>query len=193
MSAVIRTYLEMTSAADLRPALSADPRVRVERLEDCPASFYRYLYTEVGRRYQWWDRIEWTDDDIRAYLASPDVSLWLITYGGAPAGYFELRRHTDESTEIVYLGLLQEYISRGLGKHLVSVAAERAWAQGARRVWLHTCTLDDPAALPNYLKRGFRIVRQEPYCPPEPPPSGGPAAEPLRKPDLPPGPVSTEE
>jgi hypothetical protein len=30
-------------------------------------------------------------------------------------------------------------------------------------VWLHTCTLDHPAALPNYLKRGFRSTRQEEY------------------------------
>jgi hypothetical protein len=26
-------------------------------------------------------------------------------------------------------------------------------------VWLHTCTLDSPAALPNYLARGFEVVR----------------------------------
>ena len=25
------------------------------------------------------------------------------------------------------------------------------------RVWLHTCDLDHPAALPNYLKAGFEI------------------------------------
>jgi len=30
-----------------------------------------------------------------------------------------------------------------------------AWAWGAAYVWLHTCTLDAPAALPNYLARGF--------------------------------------
>jgi len=31
------------------------------------------------------------------------------------------------------------------------------------RVWLHTCTLDDPAALPNYVARGFRPFREERY------------------------------
>jgi hypothetical protein len=30
-------------------------------------------------------------------------------------------------------------------------------------VWLHTSTLDHPAALPNYLKRGFKQVRTEVY------------------------------
>ena len=42
-------------------------------------------------------------------------------------------------------------------------AARKAFALGASRVWLHTCTLDDPAALPNYEARGFRKTRQETY------------------------------
>jgi hypothetical protein len=32
---------------------------------------------------------------------------------------------------------------------------------GASRVWLHTCSLDGPAALPAYQARGFRIFREE--------------------------------
>jgi len=34
---------------------------------------------------------------------------------------------------------------------------------GAESVWLHTCTPDDPAAMPNYLKRGFRPFKTEVY------------------------------
>jgi len=32
---------------------------------------------------------------------------------------------------------------------------------GPKRVWLHTCTLDHPAALPNYQKAGFAIYKEE--------------------------------
>ena len=52
----------MTAAADLRPARSPDTAARVERVEGCPASFYRYLYAEVGRAYRWVDRVAWTDE-----------------------------------------------------------------------------------------------------------------------------------
>jgi hypothetical protein len=38
-----------------------------------------------------------------------------------------------------------------------------AWAGQPTRVWLHTCTLDHPNALPNYVRRGFRPVREEVY------------------------------
>lgn len=160
---VIRTHLEMNSPSELVPGKRDDPRIRIERVEDCPASFFRYLYAEVGRRYCWTDRLAWSDDEIRAYLARPEITFWLMSYAGAPAGYFELEHHADGSVQIVYFGLLQEFISLGFGKHLLTVAVEQAWALGATRVWLHTCTLDDPAALPNYLKRGFRMVRQETY------------------------------
>lgn len=86
-----------------------------------------------------------------------------MTYDGETAGYFELRKCEDGSVEIAYFGLLPAFIGRGLGKHLLTCATEQAWAVGANRVWLHTCTLDDPAAKPNYLKRGFRPFKTEEY------------------------------
>ena len=92
----------------------------------------------------------------------PAVSLWVMTVANAPAGYFELRQEGDGSVEIAYFGLLPEFVGRGLGGHLLSVAVERAFESGARRIWLHTCTKDNPAALPNYLKRGFVPFRTEP-------------------------------
>jgi GNAT superfamily N-acetyltransferase len=160
---VTRTYLEMTSAGAFRPAPSADPWLRVERVSDCPASFYRYLYREVGSRYHWTDRRDWSDGRIVEHLADPWVTLWVLYRAGSPAGYFELAADGDGSTEIAYFGLLPEFTGQNLGKHLLSVAVERAWAGGASRVWLHTCTLDSPAALPNYLKRGFTPYKEERY------------------------------
>jgi ribosomal protein S18 acetylase RimI-like enzyme len=161
--AVTRTYLEMTRPEELQKARTADPSVQVERALACPASFFRFLYAEVGRRYHWVDRLPWTDEQLRARLEDPDVSLFVLRVAGSPAGYFELERHDDGAVEVAYLGLLPEFLGRGLGKHLLTVAVETAWSMGAPRLWLHTCTLDDPAALPNYEARGFRRWKQEVY------------------------------
>jgi GNAT superfamily N-acetyltransferase len=160
---VVRTYLQMESESGLNPGESPRPGLRIERMAACPGSFFRYLYAEVGRRYHWVDRLVWTDDQVSSYLQDPTVSIWLLTTGGAPAGYFELKRHEDASVEIAYFGLLPEFIGQGLGKHLLTVAAREAWRFGPRRVWLHTCTLDDPAALPNYQARGFVPFKTETY------------------------------
>jgi GNAT superfamily N-acetyltransferase len=159
---VLRTYLEMTSPSDLKPEGRAGPDVRLEQVRDCPWHFYRYLYVEVGRQYHWHDRLEWTEAEFRDWLAGPST-IWLLSVAGSPAGYFELRGHDDGSSEIAYFGLLPEFVGRGLGKFLLTRAVEEAWRQQPTRVWLHTCTLDHPGALPNYLSRGFRTVREETY------------------------------
>ena len=79
---------------------------------------------------------------------------------GASAGYFELQRQ-DGGVEIVYFGLSPSFIGQGIGGWLLGRAVEEAWAMGARRVWLHTCTLDSERALPNYKARGFREFRTQ--------------------------------
>src|ERR1700682_5532081 len=140
---VTRTSLEMRALSELQGARSDDPRIRIQQMLQCPASLFRYLYVEVGRNYHWIDRLPWTDEDITRHLQQPENSLWLMTYDDETAGYFELRKCEDGSIEIAYFGLLQDFLGRGLGKHLLTCATEQAWAHGANRVWLHTCTLDD--------------------------------------------------
>jgi GNAT superfamily N-acetyltransferase len=160
---VTRTYLEMQSPEELRAAETPRPAPNVERLHGCSVDLFRSLYQEVGRAYRWTDRLGWSDQTISDYLQTPGVSIWLMSWEDSPAGYFELVEHPDDSVEIAYFGLLPDFIGRGWGKYLLTRAVESAWQLGPRRVWLHTCTLDHPAALPNYLKRGFRPVRQEVY------------------------------
>jgi GNAT superfamily N-acetyltransferase len=160
---VTRTYLQITDPQAFNPTFVETEQIRIDQVKNCPASFHRYLYREVGRFYHWTDRLGWTDEEIRAYLAQASLTLFVLYCEGAPAGYFELSKAADGATEIAYFGLLPEYLGKGLGKHLLSVAIDTAWKNGATRVWLHTCTLDDPAALPNYLKRGFKPFREEKY------------------------------
>ena len=160
---VTRTYLEMRASSELKAARSDDPSIKIEQQRDCPVELFRFLYREVGRNYFWIDRLPWSDEQITAYLEEPEVSLWVMTYDDDIAGYFELKKEPDGSTEVAYFGLMPQFIGRGLGKHLLTSAVQQAWADGARRVWLHTCTDDDPAALPNYLNRGFQPFRTETY------------------------------
>lgn len=160
---VTRTYLEMHSPEELRPAATPDPAPSIERMHQCSTELFRHLYAGVGREFRWTDRLAWSDGTVRRHLDNPAVSIWLMSSRGQPAGYFELREHEDDSVEIAYFGLLPDYIGRGWGKYLLTRAAQSAWEFGPKRVWLHTCTLDHPAALPNYLKRGFSSVREEVY------------------------------
>lgn len=158
-----RTYLEMKDRAQLLPAAPPQVEWRVDQMRDCAPEFWRFLYAEVGREYYWVDRLPWTIDEIRAYLADPSITVWLLSVSGSPAGYFELRKDPDRNVELVYFGLFRHFHGRGYGGHFLTEAVKRAWDLGARRVWVHTNTLDHPAALPNYIKRGFTVFKTENY------------------------------
>ncbi len=157
-----RTYLEMRTPSDLLHAPLPGADWRVERMRDCAPEFWRFLYAEVGRDYHWVDRLPWSIEEIQVYINDPAVSVWLLSVWSSPAGYFELR-HEGDDVELVYFGLLRHFHGRGLGGHLLTYAVQRAWETRARRVWVHTNTLDHPAALPNYLKRGFKVFKTEDY------------------------------
>ncbi len=97
-----------------------------------------------------------------AHLSRPEVTLLVLYLDGTPAGYAELvHGSAEEGTEVAYFGIFPQFHGRGLGKHLLSVAVQRAFDDGATRVWLSTRTTDGPYAIANYEARGFRLFRTE--------------------------------
>lgn len=155
-------YLEMTDPAELRPpAVPPPPGLRIEQARIPSPELNRFLYTAVGGDLFWVDRLGWSYGRWREYLDRPELETWVAYLDGTPAGYFELEWQPEGAVELAYFGLLPQLTGRGLGGALLTRAVERAWERGARRVWLHTCDLDSPAALPAYRARGFRVVREE--------------------------------
>ncbi|TDD58007.1 GNAT family N-acetyltransferase, partial [Actinomadura rubrisoli] len=123
-------------------------------LEPLAADRERDLTERVGTAYQWRTAI-WSDDEWAAYFAGPR-NAWVIKQD-EPVGIARYVTEADE-TEITTFGLLPEWIGRGIGGHALTLTLRKAWElnPAARRVWLHTSTLDHPNALPNYRKRGLR-------------------------------------
>jgi GNAT superfamily N-acetyltransferase len=161
---VTRTYLELADRAAFRPAtIDDDPLLRLARVPVMSVPLAQRLYREVGAAYHWEDRWAWSAAEWQAWVGAVGSGTWILTYDGEVAGFVELRTEPSGDVEIALMGLLQRFHGRGYGKHLLSKAVELGWAIGGRRVWLHTCTLDGPAALPNYLARGFTPYRTETY------------------------------
>jgi ribosomal protein S18 acetylase RimI-like enzyme len=160
---VVRTYLELHGQARFRPARIDDPELLLERVTNGAPELARRLYREVGEAFHWVDRLPWPDEMWEELFARPGYGLWVLRQKGEIAGYFELAADPEGSVEIAYFGLRPGFVGKGLGAHLLTGAVEEAFKVGARRVWLHTCTLDHPAALPNYRKRGFQEFKKETY------------------------------
>jgi GNAT superfamily N-acetyltransferase len=125
-------------------------------------AYYRFLYDGVGKEYHWHSRGRLTDAQLAAILGDPLNEVHVLHADGTPAGFVEFDRRVADEVEIVQFGLLPEFIGQGLGKWFLRWAIDRAWGYGPHRLWLHTCTLDHPAALPNYLKAGFTLSKEVP-------------------------------
>jgi GNAT superfamily N-acetyltransferase len=154
-------YLEMREPSALRAVPAPDPQAIVQRAEIPSPTLNRYLYTAVGGDWHWRDRLPWTYQRWLTYLDRPEVQTWLLLHRGTPAGYVELEKQAEDNVEIAYFGLLREFIGRKLGGYLLSRGLEQAWAMGARRVWVHTCSLDHPGALACYQRCGLSIYNIE--------------------------------
>jgi GNAT superfamily N-acetyltransferase len=143
-------------APPARPVEPAREETSVQRLIRPTLQQYRALYTEVGQDYQWVDRLLLADDQLRRILEDDRVEVYLLTVEGHAAGFAELDRRVGRDVELAYFGLLPAFIGQGLGQYFLAWILRQAWSHGPDRVWVHTCDLDHPAALPTYRRAGFR-------------------------------------
>ena len=150
----------MLHRQDLRAAACPRGDVRVECAALPSPELSRFLYTAVGGNWYWLDRLSWDYACWLEYLDRAAVHTWVLYVSGTPAGYIELEAQPDDNVEVAYFGLLPRFTAQRLGGYLLSEGVERAWEHGARRVWVHTCSLDGPTALANYQARGFRVYDQ---------------------------------
>ncbi len=161
MSIVTTTFLEMRSPHELRPKGCTDERFWIGECTVKQWPFNRFLYLAVGGPWAWTDQRGWTDEQWRAHAESDRLRTFAAYYDGSPAGYYELHLGDGSEIEIAYFGLLAAFFGRGLGGALLTSALREAWRLEPSRVWVHTCTLDHPAALQNYRARGMTVYRIE--------------------------------
>lgn len=124
-------------------------------------AYYRFLYNAVGKDYHWYNRGQLADAELAALIQDPRDEVHVLHVDGVPAGFAEVDRRQPGEIELVQFGLTGEFIGQGLGKYFLQWAIDKAWSYGPKRFWLHTCSLDHPAALPNYQKADFTIYNEE--------------------------------
>lgn len=154
-------HLEMTNREDFRPS-PAPVGFEVQLVDPPNPELNREFYNAVGAPWKWMDRLAWSKEDWKQCVRRDSLKTYVAQLKGEEVGYFELESQDGGDVEIVYFGLLPEYIGKNLGGPLLSVAVEAAWnLVGTRRVWVHTCTHDHQHALANYQKRGFKLFKTE--------------------------------
>lgn len=154
-------YLEMNAAEQLVEKPAVEDLIIIEA-EIKEFRFNKYLYSLIGESWQWVDKLNDSEMQWQAHVEREQLRTWVAYYQGTIAGYFELEIADNGDVEILYFGLAPKFIGQGFGGYLLSTAVKHAWQLcHAKRVWLHTCSLDHPRALATYQACGFRLYTQQ--------------------------------
>jgi GNAT superfamily N-acetyltransferase len=156
--AAIVTYLEMRERPTGEIPAS---RLRLVRIERPTPEDYRDLFRLVGAPWLWFSRLIMSDEKLAAIIQHAEVELFEVQdESGRAAGMLELDFREPAECELAFIGLVPELAGKGHGKWLLAEAVRRAWREGVKRVHVHTCSLDHPAALSAYRRAGFRPYKR---------------------------------
>ncbi len=152
--AAIVTHLEMRERP--RPAPIPPAPLRLVPWKAPAPDAYRALFRRVGEPWLWFSRLVMGDDALTAIIHDPAVAIFAVTDPrGVEVGLLELDFRSPPDCELAFFGLVPDLNGKGFGKWLMAQARAMAWRKDVERFWVHTCTLDSPAALGFYMKHGF--------------------------------------
>lgn len=154
------TSLQMNERPALRSAHRAQSWV-LRRVTHPAPDWYRDLFHRIGDDWLWFSRLELDDDALRSSIQNPQVEVYAFQAGSREEGLLELDFRVDTDCKLAFLGLTPPLLGQGAGRWLMNQALERAWSRPIKRFWLHTCTLDHPAALSFYTRTGFVAFRRQ--------------------------------
>jgi GNAT superfamily N-acetyltransferase len=152
------TYLELAPLPPPTTTQRKPPGLEVRPIAEPSTEWFRDIYRRVGEDRLWFSAAMMSDAQLAAELTAPETLILALERGGSAIGIAELRFGTGD-VEVVTFGVVPEAVGIGAAGMLMDVALSEAARSGTRRVWLHTCSFDHPAAIPFYLKRGFRAFK----------------------------------
>ena len=159
---IIRNYLEIKSIDKLLIIKKPNENYSLECVSPNDFQLNKFFYKQIGKSYHWIDRLVWTDKNWIEYISDTNLLTFVLKNKEEIAGFFELIYHRDKlEIEIAYFGLLKEFFGKKLGGFMLSEAIKKSFTFNIKRVWVHTCSLDHPHALKNYLSRGMSIYNAE--------------------------------
>ncbi|MGZ2379842.1 N-acetyltransferase [Rhizobium leguminosarum] len=152
------TRLEMTAPPKASMPVPVNIQTAIMRAPEIPLPFYRYLYRQVGARWQWVDRLRMSDEQLAETLNDKRNNISVLYVNGAPAGFYEYFCEDEDMIELSHFGLIEHALGLGIGKWFLLQALYAIWSLNPKRVTTTTNNLDHPRALQLYQMYGFSPV-----------------------------------
>tara|TARA_B110000196_G_C20617751_1_gene418145 strand:+ start:177 stop:473 length:297 start_codon:yes stop_codon:yes gene_type:complete len=93
---ILRQYLEIKSLKDLKESEKPLNNYLLNLTKSEDFLLNKFLYKQVGKKYQWIDRLVWSDKNWTAYVSNKNLFTYILKSRNDLIGYFELIYHENK-------------------------------------------------------------------------------------------------
>jgi GNAT superfamily N-acetyltransferase len=154
------TCFEMRRRARPRPE-HVSLALTIEPFTEPDAPRYRALVRRVGEPYLWQSPLLITDEQFAQQIRDGNVEIFVLRSSERDEGILQLDFGRAAECEVRLFGVSEAVRGTGAARKLMNYAIDAAWARPIQRLWLHTCTLDHPDAIPFYMRSGFTPFKRQ--------------------------------
>ena len=108
-----RYFLDINSINNLNFKSKPSDKYSLNKESKNKFDFNKFFYKQIGKKHQWTDRLIWQDKNWIDYVSNENVETYILQTKNDLIGYFELI-FEGNNCELAYLGILEEYIGKGL-------------------------------------------------------------------------------
>ena len=109
-----RYFLDITSINKLNFKSKPSHKYSLNKENKNRFDLNKFFYKQIGKKHEWTDRLIWQDKNWIDYVSNEKVETYILQTNNDLIGYFELI-FEGNNCELAYLGILEEYIGKGLG------------------------------------------------------------------------------
>ena len=106
MEKIVRNYLEIKSINDLNEVQIPSNNYSLKLIEFKDFQLNKFLYKKIGKKYHWFDRLTWTDQNWISYVSNTNLITNFLKDNDDLVGYYELILNKEKKEiEIAYFGI----------------------------------------------------------------------------------------
>ena len=75
---IFRKYLEIKSINQLNKVIKPAGNYSLELVDPIDFQLNKFLYKQVGKKYRWIDRLEWSDKEWIDYLSNKNLYTYIL-------------------------------------------------------------------------------------------------------------------
>ena len=127
MSKVQRYFLEIEIKDNKNFDFHLPPNIRIFLEKEKDFNINKFFYKKIGDDHFWRDRLIWSDEKWKKYVANKNLETWIMKNENELIGFYEKEFHPSKNeTELINMGILKKFRGKKLGSVLLQHAIKNS-------------------------------------------------------------------